>query len=62
MRVCTAIKRNGERCRGIVGARSDYPLDRPTREGTRRRAASKAAKSMPGAELKGAKDQLPGPP
>jgi glutathione S-transferase len=59
VRVCPAIKANGERCRGIVGAGNAYcPAHDPAREGARRRAASKAAKSKPDAELKGVKDQL----
>jgi hypothetical protein len=59
VRVCPAIKANGERCRGIVGAGSAYcPAHDPAREGARRRAASKAAKSKPDAEVKGVKDQL----
>ena len=59
MRVCPAIKPNGERCKGIVGAGSDYcPAHDPAREGARRRAASKAAKSKPDAEVRGVKDQL----
>ena len=59
MRVCPAIKANGERCRGIVGAGNAYcPAHDPAREGARRRAASKAAKSKPDAKLKGVKDQL----
>ena len=59
MRVCPAIKTNGERCRGIVGAGSHYcPAHDPAREGARRRAASKAARSKPGAEVRAVKDQL----
>ena len=43
---CSAIKANGERCRGIAVAQSDYcPAHDPTRAEERRRAASKAAKS-----------------
>lgn len=59
MRVCPAIKPNGQRCKGIVGATNDYcPAHDPAREGARRRAASKAARSKPDAELKGLKGQL----
>ena len=59
MRGCPAIKANGERCRGIVGARSHYcPAHDPAREGARRRAASKAARSKPDAEVRRVKDQL----
>ena len=48
MRGCPAIKANGERCKGIVGAGSHYcPAHDPAREGARRRAASKAAGNKP---------------
>ena len=64
MRVCPAIKPNGERCRGIVGTTSDHcpahdparvkapaggPPPRPPRE------------HKPDAELKGVEDQFPSP-
>ena len=43
MRVCRATKVNGERCKGIVGAASDYcPANVAVREG-----ASKAARGSP---------------
>jgi hypothetical protein len=59
VRVCPAIKPNGERCRGIVGAGSDYcPAHDPARKDARRRAASKAGRSKPDAGIKGVKDQL----
>jgi hypothetical protein len=59
VRVCPAIKANGERCRGIVGAGRHYcPAHDPAREGARRRAASKAARSKPDAEVRAVKDQL----
>jgi glutathione S-transferase len=59
VRVCPAIKPNGERCKGIVGTTSDYcPAHDPARKSARRRAASKAARSKPDAEIKGVKDQL----
>ena len=46
MRGCSAIKANGERCRGIAATGSDYcPAHDPTRAEERRRAASKAARS-----------------
>jgi glutathione S-transferase len=59
VRVCPVIKPNGQRCKGIVGATSDYcPAHDPAREGARRRAASKAARSKPDAGIKGVKVQL----
>jgi hypothetical protein len=46
MRGCSAIKANGERCRGIAATGSDYcPAHDPARADARIRAASKAAKS-----------------
>ncbi len=47
MRGCSAIKANGERCRGIAATGSDYcpAHDDPARAEARIRAASKAAKS-----------------
>ena len=55
MRVCPAIKANGERCKGIVGAGSHYcPAHDPMREGACGRGASKAAGSKLEAQLKGA--------
>ena len=62
MRVCPAIKANGERCRGIVGAGSAYcPAHDPAREGARRSSASKAARNKSEAELKGVKVAAPSP-
>jgi len=64
VRVCPAIKANGERCKGIVGAVSHYcPAHDPAREGARRRAASKAARSKPEAQLKGVRtgSSIPSP-
>jgi hypothetical protein len=62
VRVCPAIKANGERCKGIVGAGSAYcPAHDPAREGARWRAASKAARNKPDAELKGVKVAAPSP-
>lgn len=56
---CSAIKPSGERCRGIAKAGSDWcPAHDPARSDARRRAASKAARSKPSAEIKGLKDQL----
>ena len=49
MRVCPATKVNGERCKGFVGAASDYcPAHVAMREG-----ASKAARGKPEAQHKG---------
>jgi hypothetical protein len=46
MRGCSAIKANGERCRGIAATGSDYcPAHDPARADARIKAASKAAKS-----------------
>jgi hypothetical protein len=46
MRGCSAIKANGERCRGIAATGSDYcPAHDPARADARTKAASKAAKS-----------------
>jgi len=46
MRGCSAIKANGERCKGIAATGSDYcPAHDPARADARTRAASKAAKS-----------------
>ncbi len=56
MAPCTAIKGNGERCRGIAKAGSDYcPAHDPKRVEARRRSASKAAKSKPNPELRAVK-------
>ena len=46
MRECSGIKANGERCRGIAKAGSDYcPAHDPARTQARREAASKAARA-----------------
>jgi len=46
MRGCSAIKANGERCKGIAATGSDYcPAHDPARADARIKAASKAAKS-----------------
>jgi hypothetical protein len=59
VRVCRTGKASWERRKGIVGAESDScPAHDPMREGARRGAASKAARSRPDAELKRIKDQL----
>ncbi len=49
---CTAIKGDGECCRGIAATGSDYcPAHDPSRQEARHRAASKAAKSKKGRGL-----------
>jgi hypothetical protein len=46
---CSAIKANGERCRGIAATGSDYcPAHDPARAEARRRSARKAARSKGG--------------
>jgi hypothetical protein len=46
MRGCSAIKANGESCRGIAATGSDFcPAHDPARADARTKAASKAAKS-----------------
>jgi len=46
---CSALKANGERCRGIAATGSDYcPAHDPTRAEARRRSARKAARSKGG--------------
>ena len=52
MAKCAAITRNDQPCRGLVQPGNDYcPAHDPTRQEARRRAASKAGKSKPSAEL-----------
>jgi hypothetical protein len=59
MTQCTAIKTDGERCRGIAKAGSDWcPAHDPSRGEARRRAASKAARSKSGSEIKTLKARL----
>src|SRR5215211_6981352 len=59
MAKCAANTRNGRPCRGIVRLGSDYcPAHDPARADARRKAASKAARSKPGGEIKALKDQL----
>src|SRR5687767_11448220 len=53
MRGCSAIKGNGERCKGIAATGSDYcPAHDPARAEDRRKAASKAAKSRHDPEIR----------
>jgi hypothetical protein len=59
MRGCSAIKENGERCRGIAATGSDYcPAHDPARAEERRKAASKAAKSRHDPEIRELKELL----
>ncbi len=59
MAKCPAIARSGQPCRGLVREGNDYcPAHDPRRQEARRRAASKAARSKPEAEVSGVKDQL----
>jgi len=56
---CSAIKPNGERCKGLVKAGSDYcPAHDPSRAEARKRAASKAGRARPSKELQDVKDRL----
>ena len=56
MAKCSAIKGNGERCRGIAKAGSDYcPAHDPARSEARSRSASKAARSRPSTEIRAIK-------
>ena len=56
---CSAIKANGERCRGIAATGSDYcPAHDPARAEDRRKAASKAAKSRHDPEVREIKGRL----
>ncbi len=59
MTVCSAIKPNGERCRGIAKAGSEWcPAHDPARAAARSRGASKAAKSKPSTEIRGIKQEI----
>src|SRR5829696_8951527 len=59
MAKCSAIKPNGERCKGIAKAGSEWcPAHDPTRSEARRRSTSKAARSRPNAEIRELKGQL----
>src|SRR5918994_645668 len=56
---CSAIKGNGERCRGIAATGSDYcPAHDPTRSEQRKKAASKAARARHDPEIRELKDLL----
>jgi hypothetical protein len=59
MAVCSAIKGNGERCRGIAATGSDYcPAHEPARAEERKRAASKAARARHDPEIRELKELL----
>ncbi len=56
---CSAIKPDGERCRGIAGRNSEWcPAHDPARADARKRNASKAARSKPNRELVDIKTRL----
>jgi hypothetical protein len=56
---CSAIKQNGERCRGIAATGSDYcPAHDPARAEDRRKAASKAARARHDPEIRQIKELL----
>ena len=56
---CAAFAGKGRPCKGLVRAGSDYcPAHDPARADARRRSASKAARSKPGAEVRDLKDRL----
>src|SRR5215203_6756359 len=56
---CSAIKGNGERCRGIAATGSDYcPAHDPARAEERKRAASKAARARHDPEIREIKKLL----
>ena len=56
---CAAITRSGHPCKGLVRPGNDYcPAHDPARTEARSRAASKAVRSRPDAELTAAKGQL----
>ena len=59
MATCSAIKADGERCKGIARAGSEWcPANDPARSEARRRAASKAGKARPSRDLADVKAQL----
>ncbi len=56
---CSAIKANGERCRGIAGRGNEWcPAHDPARAEQRKRDASKAARSRPGKEVTSIKAEI----
>ena len=59
MTKCAAFTGKGRPCKGLVRAGSDYcPAHDPARADARRKSASKAARSKPGAEVRELKDRL----
>ncbi len=59
MTKCAAITAKGRPCKGLVRRHSDHcPAHDPARSDARRRSASKAARSKPGAEFGDLKDRL----
>ena len=61
MAKCRAFTANGRPCKGLVRPGSDFcPAHGPARADARRRAASKAARSKPGGEIRDLKDRLEG--
>ena len=56
---CAAFTAKGRPCKGLVRQHSDYcPAHNPARADARRKSASKAARSKPGAEVRELKDRL----
>jgi hypothetical protein len=56
---CSAIKPDGERCRGIATTSSEWcPAHDPSRSEARKRAASKAARSRHGGDIGQLKEAL----
>ena len=59
MTKCAAFTGKGRPCKGLVRPGNDYcPAHDPVRADARRRSASKAARSKPGAEVRDLKDRL----
>ena len=59
MAQCAAIKADGERCRGVAKAGSNWcPAHDPARREARRLIASKAARSKGGDELRALKERV----
>ena len=59
MTKCAAFTGKGQPCRGLVRHHSDYcSAHDPARADARRRSASKAARSKPGAEVRDLKNRL----
>ena len=59
MSQCGALTRDGRPCKGLVRLGSEHcPAHDPTRREARRIAASKAARTKPGGEIKALKDRM----